>query len=60
MKVRASKISKGTFLAANIGGENFEYFVYDANLSPDLVEKNKISLLEHESEGFGLDWHPLR
>lgn len=60
MRLRVSKVAKGAMLAACVGGENYEHFIYDVSLSPELVDKNKIVLNEHECEGFGLDWHPIK
>lgn len=30
------------------------------SLSPELIDKNKIYLNEHDCEGFGLDWHATK
>ncbi len=54
------RVNKGTLLAACVGGQNSEHFIYDVSLSPQLVDRNKITLNEHECEGFGLDWHPAK
>lgn len=34
--------------------------MYDLSLSPEIVDKKKISLEEHKCEGLGIDWHPSK